>query len=249
MAILAGFGALEPAHAVDWKFGFEAVQVRDKSFSPFEGGLSDAWHVGGYQGVDTLRVEAAVTKWTNTDLLFGGRIGQESGDLENVSVELWDLEPLAGIRRRYEVRERIEVYGQATLSLPYMRMSFDGPRPEKYWAVFPMLTPAVGAVFYPYVEGRSDMGLTLEAGYGTPAPMNFSTHKGVSPGTLDYGGLTYGIFLTWRGAPEAEPVRGETTVTVKPGAPESPAPEVTTPSPRRFEAPAPVTSAPAAPIP
>jgi hypothetical protein len=196
------FGMLLPAQAGAWdlRAGFETVQVRDKHFASFEGdGFDNLWHPFDYGRFDALRIDGAVAPSKKFDVVFGARLGQESGELENVSTELWLIEPSGGVRRRVALGKWVEAHGQISLSVPYMRMVVHAPQDEKYWAVFPVLTPAVGLTLFPVDDtGNRPVGVTADVGYGTPAPLEFSSHKGVSPGTLDYAGLTYGVYLTLR---------------------------------------------------
>jgi hypothetical protein len=124
------------------------------------------------------------------------------------------VEPLAGIRRRYALPWNFEAYGQAALSIPYMRASFESrSRTVRYDAFFPVLAPSLGMNYFPVDYEEGQFGASVDLGYTTPAFLNFR-RNGADVGDVKYGGITYGFFLVYR--PNPHPPVPEIPVAVAP---------------------------------
>lgn len=212
--MLLGLSAT-PAAAYEVRIGVANVQTRDQAWNGFDGGTADGvFNVGPWSFAHGLEARAAIP-WKKVDFTFGGRLSLHEGSLNGVAASLMLAEPEFGMRRRFRVRPWADVYGQALLSVPYARMTFDGAQQDhSYWAVFPMVTPGVGATVYPLLRNQRDIGFSAEIGYSTPAPLAFRARNGIDPGTLNYGGLSYGIFLVYRS--DSPPIRRAAAPVAKP---------------------------------
>lgn len=197
--VLSIVAAIAPANAYELRGGIQNVQVRDIIFKDYSNGFDEAFDNQWWRFFNLAHLQYAAEVTTDLDLIGAVRFGVESGRVEGFGSELLLAEPVFGIRKRYPLRWRFEAYGQATLSVSYMRATFSS-RSESvsYDSVFPILTPSAGLSYFLRGNRNGQFGVAADVGYSTPAFFEFRGKGGVDAGDLRYGGVTYGAFLVWR---------------------------------------------------
>jgi hypothetical protein len=201
MISLALLGWSSPIAADEWRIGMQVIQVRDDAFLDERGTLWDELpeRVRWPRSFRSLQVErGGARRILASDLVVGLRLGGEGRSLEGLSSRYLLAEPLLGLRHRKPIAGGWEAYGSLTASLPLVRASMEGFSSldwvaERRFATFPMAAGSVGASFHPLLDGRRNLGFSLEAGYTTPALLGFGDF-----GRLRYGGLRLGAFVSLR---------------------------------------------------
>jgi hypothetical protein len=199
IALLLSVGMAGAAEAFEVRAGMSNVQVRDRAYDGMAGNVDEVFDLGPWSFFKGFQVQGAFEFRNDTDILGGLRYGVENGRLNGVSTRLMLLEPGAGIRRRFALQNGFVLHGQAMLAFQYMEAAFAGPGKDSYHrAVFATVTPSIGATYFPRLQRKRNLGFGIDLGYATPAPLRFQERGDVAPGTLNYGGITYGLFAVYR---------------------------------------------------
>jgi hypothetical protein len=186
------------AAAQEYRMGFQAIRTGDHLFRWDQERPSPADPTGTFF---LLQGQYAWRLGRNYDLAGLLRFGSSDGAYDHLTARVLVIDPGVLVRRRFALQgERLEAYVQAALSVPLAQTRvagvdrFDRDVRTSRYAAYPLAVPAAGIASHGFLPGFIDgFGVAAEVGYATPVRFGFG-----ELGQAGYGGLTWGLFASYR---------------------------------------------------